>query len=819
MRVRILIGVLLVFLGLAVACGGHSRSSTSVPAAPTGLTAQAGNAQVSLTWNAVAGATGYNLYFSTSDAVSPTNGTRLAVGNVTAYVQTGLSNGVTYDYVVTAVNSAGESAASAPVSAQPQPSAPVTVTGVLAVAGDSQVAVSWIADAAATSYRVYYSTSPDLTPDTGLLTCLLSENACVVGGLSNGATYYFIVVAVNEGGTSPPSLAVAATPQVAQPAAPTGLAATAGNAQVALSWNAGASATTYNVYYSTSPNVSPTSPLAFSGLVAPAATVIGLSNGTTYYFVVTGVNAGGESLPSTVVSATPSSSITVALQESSSASGTLPTSTGDSLTFVFPPTPVAGATATITALDATSLTAPLSAGASFVAAFQLDFSPTSLTALSAPCNLSAALSSTVPVAGTTLKLAQRNGTSWSDVATFVVGGGGAVAENLPSYGLPGLLAAGTYVLYQPTVGTNFAISNLGLALISDGGYGMSDGSSGLQIVRLYDSTANLLATPLLSYLDYASAWFIDSIAVTPDASVALLASADTELRGFAGLQLNQPLALAEVDLSAYGSSFPSAVVLGAGDEALLANASSSALLLVTGLLTGTPQPASLISAPAARTALTLSADGTVLLARGATGLTVYAVSSLSTAGSIAGTIGYAFTPIVDWSVLGSSSFVGGRGGMALSPADSSRAVVLTALTAGSGAATLQLLTGLPGVPQLAASLNLPAGFSPAAVAISYDGDIAMVSGSGGLLLYTGVASGALVLRHGPYAPSYDAGLNSYVLGTATTLAVTLDNHYVVVGDQTNLSLLVVPFDATGFNAVASACPEVSIPASDQLVMH
>ncbi|NNM53342.1 MAG: hypothetical protein HKM05_01285, partial [Spirochaetales bacterium] len=66
-----------------------SSASSSSPTAPTGLTAVAGNAQVTLTWTGVTGATSYNLYYSTTSGVTPANGTKVA-GVSSGVVQTGL---------------------------------------------------------------------------------------------------------------------------------------------------------------------------------------------------------------------------------------------------------------------------------------------------------------------------------------------------------------------------------------------------------------------------------------------------------------------------------------------------------------------------------------------------------------------------------------------------------------------------------------------------------------------------------------------------------------------------------------------------------
>src|SRR6185503_5002100 len=83
---------------------------------------------------------------------------------------------------------------------------------------------------------------------------------------------------------------------------PTGLTATAGNAQVALSWTASTGATGYNVKRSTT-NGGP-----YTTVASPAGTSFtntNLTNGTTFFFVVTATNASGESANSSQVSATP----------------------------------------------------------------------------------------------------------------------------------------------------------------------------------------------------------------------------------------------------------------------------------------------------------------------------------------------------------------------------------------------------------------------------------------------------------------------------------------------------------------------------------
>ena len=89
----------------------------AVPAAPTGLTAIAGDTQATLNWTAVSGAASYSIKRSTTNggsyAVIATNVTGLS------YTNTGLTDGVLYYFVVSGVNTVGESANSSPVSTRP----------------------------------------------------------------------------------------------------------------------------------------------------------------------------------------------------------------------------------------------------------------------------------------------------------------------------------------------------------------------------------------------------------------------------------------------------------------------------------------------------------------------------------------------------------------------------------------------------------------------------------------------------------------------------------------------------------------------------
>jgi hypothetical protein len=106
---------------------GWLRLRTILPAAPTGANAIAGDGQASISWNAVPGASSYNLYMASVPGVTKSNYSSLAGGSKTAgvtspYIQSGLIIGTPYYFVVTAVNATGESIESSEVTATPQAS-------------------------------------------------------------------------------------------------------------------------------------------------------------------------------------------------------------------------------------------------------------------------------------------------------------------------------------------------------------------------------------------------------------------------------------------------------------------------------------------------------------------------------------------------------------------------------------------------------------------------------------------------------------------------------------------------------------------------
>ncbi len=201
------------------------------PDAPTGTSATAGDSQVFLSWVASAGATGYNVKRSATKGGPYTTVNTAGPLPGTSYDDTGLTNGQAYFYVVTALNSLGESVGSAEVSATPvaamtKPTAP---TGLTATAGDGQVVLAWTTLPAANTYKVYRGGVAGGEAATPIVTGLTSAGYTDTT-VTDGQTYFYQVSGVNSAGEGPRSTEVAATPN--QPTinypAPNGFTGTTG---------------------------------------------------------------------------------------------------------------------------------------------------------------------------------------------------------------------------------------------------------------------------------------------------------------------------------------------------------------------------------------------------------------------------------------------------------------------------------------------------------------------------------------------------------------------------------------------------------------
>ena len=113
--------------------------------------------------------------------------------------------------------------------------------------------------------------------------------------LTNGTAYFYEVRAT---GSTAFSNEASATPFI--PTAPANLAATTASGNVVLTWTS--SSSTYAIYRGCAPS---SETLLDTGLTGTTYTDAGLANGTTYYYKVQALNAGGSSPLSSEIAATP----------------------------------------------------------------------------------------------------------------------------------------------------------------------------------------------------------------------------------------------------------------------------------------------------------------------------------------------------------------------------------------------------------------------------------------------------------------------------------------------------------------------------------
>jgi subtilase family serine protease len=162
------------------------------------------------------------------------------------------------------------------------------------------VNLTWTTEPHATTFNIYQGAQSGQEGSTPVQTGATGTSATVTG-LRYGQTYFFTIAAESVIGASGRSNEARAT---IVPAAPTALSASGSNSSVKLTWAAATGATTYNVYQGTSSGGESAQPLQH-GLSGTSSTITGLTNGTTYYFTVAGVDTGGVSAMSAEAQAMP----------------------------------------------------------------------------------------------------------------------------------------------------------------------------------------------------------------------------------------------------------------------------------------------------------------------------------------------------------------------------------------------------------------------------------------------------------------------------------------------------------------------------------
>jgi hypothetical protein len=275
-------------------------NGAAVPGAPTGVSADAGDQQASVSFSTPASDGGSPI---TSYTVTASPGGHSATCPGSPCVVTGLTNGTAYTFTVHATNTNGdstESSASTSVTPATPPGAP---TGASAVAGAGQASVSFSAPASNGGAAI---TGYTATSSPGGLTGTCASSPCTVSGLTNGTAYTFTVRATNPIGDSPASAASTAVSPADVPDAPV-VTATPGDERITVTFTAPADQGSPITGYLVSTNGGSTwSTLpTTTGGGTVTGTVTGLANGTTYAVRVRAVNGKGNGVASITRSVTP----------------------------------------------------------------------------------------------------------------------------------------------------------------------------------------------------------------------------------------------------------------------------------------------------------------------------------------------------------------------------------------------------------------------------------------------------------------------------------------------------------------------------------
>ena len=266
----------------------HDPETNMVPAAPTGLTATAGDGQVSLAWDNLSDSTITGFQYNQDDGANwldivPSDATTVQ------HVVTGLTDGQSYDFALRAVNPVGPGPASdsVPITLGPLPAAP---TGFTATAGDGQVTLAWDSpsDVSITGFQY---TQDDGANWLDIVPSDATTVQHVVTGLTPGESYDFALRGVNPVGPGPASDSVPIT-LGPLPAAPTGFTATAGDGQVTLAWDSPSDVSITGFQYTQDDGAN------WLDIVPSDATTVqhvvtGLTPGESYNFALRGVNPVG----------------------------------------------------------------------------------------------------------------------------------------------------------------------------------------------------------------------------------------------------------------------------------------------------------------------------------------------------------------------------------------------------------------------------------------------------------------------------------------------------------------------------------------------
>ncbi len=309
-------GTIYYYVVRAVNAGGSSAfsnqasatTSLNPPTTPSGLSATAvSSTQINLAWTDNSNnETSFEVARGTTSGGPYTDIATLGA-NVTSYSDTGLAPVTTYYYVVRSSNSGGTSANSAQASATTQQiPAPTAPSGLSAsTVSQSQINLSWSDNSSTEANFVVGRSTTSGGPYTDIATMSANSTSYSSTGLSADTTYYYVVRASNAGGSSANTAQASATTLPTAPIAPSGLTATTvSQTQINLSWTDGSANEANFIVARSTTSGGPYTDIVTLGANVTSYSNTGLSDTTTYYYVVRASNTGGVSANSAEASAT-----------------------------------------------------------------------------------------------------------------------------------------------------------------------------------------------------------------------------------------------------------------------------------------------------------------------------------------------------------------------------------------------------------------------------------------------------------------------------------------------------------------------------------
>ena len=222
----------------------------------------------------------------------------------TSFVDTGLTNGITYYYGIFPRSTESNYTTSFTISATPNAIYPEAAQILSITAGDEEAKLTFTLPDNITSYKLVYkaNSAPIASNDGKEIENYVSGST--INRLNNDVTYYFAIFTYNDKGRETMSSILNCTPKVIYPSAASGISVTGGDEFAKLSFSVAGDVVSYKVVYKANTTIDG---ISDGTLIEDykSGDDIPLSNNITYYFAIFTYNSKGRETMSTIVNYTP----------------------------------------------------------------------------------------------------------------------------------------------------------------------------------------------------------------------------------------------------------------------------------------------------------------------------------------------------------------------------------------------------------------------------------------------------------------------------------------------------------------------------------